>query len=474
LIPRFVACILGHAPPEVELMRRAPATLLASLLLAHPMAAPLAAQSLTAAVFVLPDSSLDASTAPPWNPPRPIPRRRMWEHALLLPGRIVTLPLSGLGALTERTLIGVEKHGTLQHLRAARSAEKTPTGVRVSGPSLGDRTGFGARIEAHAALLRGRLRTPLSVAQSSTIHDYQDTHVQIFGENHLEADQQWRPRDRFYGLGMGSSIDSLADYATLTRSARAVMRVRWNKEDTVEPRTEAAMWIGPRSMVTRRGREPGTASLEQRFPTLAAPLLDLHSEQLVYGARFASDWRTGSPHWFRGWRVLLESERYDKPVGWLAITTTRPGAQLTRTTVELEGTRSFGRDPRSLRLMGRIVDDGVTSGRDRMQLEDFARLGGREGLRGFPPGRFHDLDLVTAKLSYVFPLQRFFEMDLHVESGSVTPDLWRATRFDRLRQTAGLIVRSRSDAHPLASAGIEWSPEALRLVFTLTNPDNKR
>src|SRR5262249_6117330 len=158
------------------------------------------------------------------NPARPVPRRRMWEHALLLPGRVATLPLSAIGAATERTLIAVERRGTFQHARAARSAEATTTGLRVSGPSLGDRTGFGARIEAHAALLRGRLRTPLSVSQSSTIHDYQDTHVQIFGENYVEGDEQWRPRDRFYGLGMGSSIDSLTDYATFTRSARAVLR----------------------------------------------------------------------------------------------------------------------------------------------------------------------------------------------------------------------------------------------------------
>src|SRR5437667_5590781 len=49
--------------------------------------------------------SLGPTWQRPWNPPAAMPRRRGWERALLLPGRIVTLPLSGLGIATDRGLL---------------------------------------------------------------------------------------------------------------------------------------------------------------------------------------------------------------------------------------------------------------------------------------------------------------------------------------------------------------------------------
>src|SRR5690348_8119364 len=55
------------------------------------------------------DSSLAATSAPPWNPPHVIARRRLWEQAVLLPGRIVTLPLSGLDDVSNRMLLMAEK-----------------------------------------------------------------------------------------------------------------------------------------------------------------------------------------------------------------------------------------------------------------------------------------------------------------------------------------------------------------------------
>ncbi len=401
-----------------------------------------------------------------------VPRRRPWEQAVLLPGRIVSLPLSALGWTTDQTLLMAERHGLLHGASAVGGQAYGPFGIRVHGPALGDRVGFGGTAEVHAALLKGRTRTHLTVAQSSTLHDYQDTHVTLFRNLPIEYDHQWRPWDRFYGVGMGSSIDSLIDFATLTQSLKGTAHIQWNRRDvTLVPRTEAVVWLGSRGTVVRRGREPGTSTLGQRFPEITDALLDRRFEQLTYGIRFASDWRVGAPHWTDGWRVLIQSERYDKPLNWLSLVTTEPGAQFTRTTVELESGFSFMRAPRSLRVMGRVVDTGVSSGLDRMRLDDYAQLGGRAGLRGFPPGRFHDLDLVLGRLSYVFPLQRLFEMELHAESGAVYPDLMRAPRFDQLEQSFGLSFRPRSDQHPLASAGIEWSREAVRVVFSLSDPD---
>src|SRR6185436_10051142 len=51
----------------------------------------------TAAAAAVPDTSLAASTAPPWNPPAPIGASEAWETAVRTPGIILSLPLVGLG-----------------------------------------------------------------------------------------------------------------------------------------------------------------------------------------------------------------------------------------------------------------------------------------------------------------------------------------------------------------------------------------
>src|SRR5213075_587300 len=43
-------------------------------------------------------ANLAPTTAPPWNPPARVAAVEPWEFLLQLPGRIVTLPLSVLGA----------------------------------------------------------------------------------------------------------------------------------------------------------------------------------------------------------------------------------------------------------------------------------------------------------------------------------------------------------------------------------------
>src|SRR5262245_1702651 len=56
-----------------------------------------------------PGGDLGPTSDPPWNPPQAMGRRRLWEQALTLPGRIVTLPLSGLGYVTDKGLLLMEE-----------------------------------------------------------------------------------------------------------------------------------------------------------------------------------------------------------------------------------------------------------------------------------------------------------------------------------------------------------------------------
>jgi hypothetical protein len=272
---------------------------------------------------------------------------------------------------------------------------------------------------------------------------------------------------------MGASEDDLTSVATQSEQVRAILAYGWNRDDD-GPRSHVALWIGPRGLTTRRGHEPGPPSIEQRFPEVVDGTLDRRLLHLAYGVRLARDWRVGAPHWSSGWRARLESERFDVTNGLLALGMEGGrGAQFTRTTIELEsGFSFFMDDPRTLRIRGRIIDTGVSGGREHMTVLDLASLGGDAGLAGYRPGRFHDLDLIAARATYVFPLLHKLEFDLHAESGAVASDLWRTTRFDRLEQSFGFALRVRSKWQPVGAIGLDFSREMTRVHLTLGDPDS--
>src|SRR5262245_11911421 len=68
----------------------------------------LAVASRTDAATVRDARSLAPTTAPPWNPPEPMSRRRRWERIVDTPGHVLSLPLAGLGRMTESAMTFVE------------------------------------------------------------------------------------------------------------------------------------------------------------------------------------------------------------------------------------------------------------------------------------------------------------------------------------------------------------------------------
>src|SRR4030095_14126919 len=52
-----------------------------------------------------------SSSGVPWNPPGAMSTRHPWEQVVLLPGRIVSLPLSGLGYITRHSVLYLEDTG---------------------------------------------------------------------------------------------------------------------------------------------------------------------------------------------------------------------------------------------------------------------------------------------------------------------------------------------------------------------------
>jgi len=393
----------------------------------------------------------------------------MWERAVTFPQRLATYPLSWVGAGMDRLLLYTETSGLAQRLSYTTSQLPVRYGLSVGPASLGDRTGLGLAFQARSLFLGGPLKNALTVEHSASTLDYHRTRVRASGKPMaFEYEYEWRPQEGFYGLGMNAPKGDASDYAAQFEHARATMQFGWNRLDNTHvPMAQVTFWAGPRAMVTRTGRESGVASFEQRFPELAASL-DRQVEHLTYGVRVSTDWRQGQPRWNHGWRVLVESERFDKPIRALALRNPDgDGAQFTRTKVEFETGFSFMREPRTLRFLGRVVDVGITSGADRMEFQDLSTLGGQPGLGGFKPGRFHDLDQLLGRVTYVFPLVQKIEMALSADVGGVYPEVWKSPRFDGLAHSFGVFVRPHGATRLYGALGVEWSTESLMLRWKL-------
>lgn len=409
----------------------------------------------------------------PWNPPEAMYRRRTWERVVLFPQRVATYPLSWVGAGTDRLLLYAENSRLVQRLDFATHDVPGRYGLGIRQASLGDRTGTGVRVQARSMFLSGALKNAITAEHSASTRNYHNTQVQVFGQPaSLEYAYEWRPEERFYGLGMDAAESDVSNYAAQAQYLRARVQFNWNRrEDSDVPRSLFTVWAGPRTIVTRTGREVDVPSFDDRFPELAPERLDRGVEHLTYGMRLATDWRDGHPHWTRGWRVLLHSERFDKPLGLALNNPDGGGAQFTRTIAEFETGVSFWREPRTLRFLGRVVDVGIGAGAERMQLGDLSALGGREGLGGYEAGRFHDVDQLLTRVTYVFPLVQKMEVSLQADVGGVYPNVWRSPKLNDLTKSYGVYLRPRDRQRVYGRVGVEWSTEQVRFRWKIGGVD---
>ena len=384
-----------------------------------------------------------------------------------MPGRIVSLPLSGLGMVTRAAALHFEGDGLIP-LAGSHAPPRPRHLLALQMPGLGDRTGLGAAVELRSP--SGPRLPSFNVRYAGTLLDYNSTRVGAgLGPIALQYGYDWRPQDQFYGVGTSTPRDSLADFGAQDEFARGTLRWGTSIDSArAHPHLSISAWGGPRSLVTRTGHDSKEVSYDARFPALGLATLDRRVEHLVYGGSMTTDWRSGRPHWGHGGRLTLGVERYDTPIQALALHSSRfDGAQFTRYSVETEGGISFMRDPRTIRLMVRLTDQTVGSGRDHFLLSDMSRLGGRDGLAGFGPGRFHDLDLLHTRLMYIFPLARLFELEAHSEWGAVYPDIWQDAKLNTLKKSFGLSLRFRNDARPQAALGFDVSSEGIRVKYAL-------
>jgi hypothetical protein len=429
------------------------------------------------------ESNLAATTAVPWNPPEPVATARPWETALRLPGMIATLPLSALGQLTEGTLLYVEQKNIVPQAQAVIAYQRT-LGLAILPASLGDRSGIGGEIRYGPPFLNRALLFELG----ASLNEYNRERVAIFlWASRLEYGSHWRSREQFFGPGLGSSEHQLSIYATQSQYARFSLSFPHRAPDRFYPRTldgvivdpltidslrrlprsEIRLWAGPRDVILLNGRDPGNPSIEERFPAIAAGLLERRVEHFVYGVHLSRDARKGEPHWSSGWRGSIEAERFEKAIEAFAFRDAHtPALRFTRVSAYAEAGVSFFRDPRTIRLAVRAVDQEIDQGAGIFLISDLSTLGGQAGLSGFAPGRFRDVDLVLGKLTYIFPLAKHLEFDLHAEAGGVYPSL-EDVQISTLQNSYGVALRARRETGPLGSVGLDWSRETVRMRFSV-------
>ena len=413
--------------------------------------------------------SLAATTAVPWNPAHAMASRRPWEQAINFPGRVVSLPLEAVGGATDRLLTWVEDHGLirLRPITAPGEPVRHTRIVTFSAPHLGDRAGVGAGFILRTPTTNDRSPTA-SLRYAATLHFYNSTQIGLTsGPFALQYGYDWRPQMQFYGIGRTTTNDVVSDYAFQQEYVRAMATFAL-KDSAVRnsPPAELRLWAGPRSAVTRRGREGGRASYEVLFPEFAPSTLDVREDQFLWGGGVTLDNRRGRPHWTHGGRLRIDAERMSPPVRALALHSAQDvGATSTRVVAEAEGGVSFFRDPRTLRFRVKVNDLTIDRNADRFLFADLSRLGGREGLGGFTPGRFIDRDALLTRVLYVFPLSRLFEADVHGEWGSVYHDVWREASLGSLEHSFGFAFRGRTQDSPHGSIGLDFSREGFRVNY---------
>jgi len=410
---------------------------------------------------------LAATTGIPWNPPHALAPRTMWEEAVLLPGRVASLPFVAIGFAARYSVTILDEDGWMPG--RSRLAPLHPRRwLSVGMPGLPERAGPGAAVQL---LVPESAATPLLVARyAASVSHYNRTSLSAArGPLSIEYGHDWRPQDRFYGIGTSTSRDDRSDHAAEEEVVRGRLRFAWSVDSVgIAPRARVGLWAGPRSLVMRKGRDPAETSYELRFPELADATLDRRVEHLVYGVDVGADWRSGRPHWSHGGRMMLAVERDDVPIRGLALHTGRSeGPSFTKLSFEGEGAVSFMRDPRTFRWLLRLVDDRTGSDPRGLLLPDLSRLGGRDGLAGFAPGRFQDRDLLLTRVTYVFPLARDFEFEVHSEWGAVYHDVWKDASRGSLKSSYGGSIRARNGHAPVGALGLDASREGVRVRYSL-------
>jgi len=212
-----------------------------------------AAATISDSTYSSPD--LRTSTISPWNPAKPIRAARAWETAVRLPGRVVSLPFVAAGALAQGSMVFLDRTNSWDRaIRLGQAAHRA--GIEVLPASLGDHTGIGGELRWAPPYIDRRLL----VEVNATTNQYNRERVTgSAGPVSAVYSSSWRPRELYFGPGLGAEHSGESTYGERSQSATLVMTWGWQHFDSARVRPFEPIVPGSAAPHIAPGRTPGPA-----------------------------------------------------------------------------------------------------------------------------------------------------------------------------------------------------------------------
>lgn len=405
---------------------------------ALPAALCLFAGLLVLAPAAIADTMADTLKADDAAMPRPVRRhdRNAIEYVLALPSIALKIPVRTTATVVSAPVIIVERNtllpaiqrwlafvdfGGLQPIVGYGATPGLEGGLAyhhrnllAEGVGLGVRGSYSTNLYRSAAFRLGGAR-------------WRNSRYGLFAEYGWQA----ATRERFYGIGPSSKLDSESNYGfrghfgsatghwQVRSGLKAEVRAGWRRIDPDDGRLQRIAYHRDSLSALYEGQD--LFGLFER--------IDLHD----IGITLRHDWRDrpGSPlrggtHHLAISRVFGNS-RSDTTIGFWKV-------ELDVTQyLNLYRGRAIG-----VRVLAEVTepDDGT-----RVPFYELARLGGGSRLRGYKIGRFADRDLALFSAEYRWPLWRRLDAFLFTDQGRVFENLDKDFRFSRFQSSYGLGLR---------------------------------
>ncbi|HWO56123.1 MAG TPA: BamA/TamA family outer membrane protein [bacterium] len=373
------------------------------------------------------------------------PPRDALDYILAVPSVALKAPFWVLGAAVSGPVVLVEE-STLPHRIERLFAFDDPWGIYPvvgykarTGLTLGaayfTRSAFGSDIPLS---LRGTYSTNTYRFAAARLGDRR-LHGSAYG---AAVDGGWRAdtRERFYGIGPGSSRKDQSNYGY--RGGFAALHLY----RALGERGEVSLSGGWRRIDPEDGRlqriPHDRDSIAARFA--GQDLYGLFERLDLYdlGAQVAGDWRERPPSPLGGGAAAVAvtytmgEGRADTAVGFW-----RVHGDVSHF-FELFHERVIG-----VRLTAEHIEPDPGT---RVPFYELAKLGGSQLLRGYKTGRFRDRGYAALSLEYRWPLWRRIDALLLSDHGRVFHDLLRDFEFSDFRSSYGGGLRFWNNAGHLA------------------------
>jgi hypothetical protein len=372
----------------------------------------------------------------------------------------------------ERTILSIEKAerpsildfnlaGFYPRIESIASGSRTAVGVRFWRPDIG------GPIDVHGSAfysLRGYQFYDLQVGQvphtagrfplrSTKGDDIYELAAWRPGVSRLalyaSARHRDYPREAFYGLGAGSSLDDRSSFRLRDTTLEAVGGYQ------LASRLAAQVRAGYMDVSVGAGKEAGASPTPLRFDDRSAPGLSQQPDFLHFTSLLLFDGRDepGNPH--RGGLLAVSLARFDD----------RDSRAFAFNRLAFDG-RAYlplGSPQRVLAVRSLVSRDRADAGQ-RVPFYLQESLGGSHTLRGFPNFRFRGEKLLLLQAEYRWEAVPAVEFALFVDAGkTVRSD--ESLDLSDLQSDFGFGVRIKRDSGLIVRLDVARSGEDRRLLL---------